>query len=231
MVANIPKAYKCISVLILVLNYSFTYSNQVTKDTVLVDKGIYLGPAISTVGIGVSVTRNISRHWDLRLNGSYLGYSYDVNKLDKDLQGNARLKVGAVGMNVDYYVLRFLYITGGIYYNFTSIDVQAEDAKSVNIGDIILEPKDIGIIKAKIAPGLKIEPYWGIGFNFRRAKKLNFGVEFGLFLIGPAKVKLGATGMLTPSANTAQEQIIENNISPLIYYPNISFRILYRIKR
>jgi len=231
MAATIPKAMKCISVLILVLNYSFAYSNQVKNDTIPIDKSIYLGPDISTMGFGVSIGRNLSRHWNLRLKGSYLGYSYNVNKLDKDLQGNARLKVGAFGGNIDYYILRFLYLTGGISYNYTNIDVLAEDAKSVNVGDIVLEPKDIGIISAKITPGYKIEPYWGIGFNFRRAKKLNFGVEFGLFLIGPAKVKLGATGMLTPSANTAQEQIIEKNISPLIYYPNISFRILYRIKQ
>lgn len=230
MAAHIPKAIRCISVLILVLNSSFIYSNQVKKDTVLINTGIYLGPDISTMGLGISLTRKISRHWDIRLNGSYLGYSYDVHKLDKDLQGTAQLKVGAVGGNLDFYLLRFLYLTGGISYNFTSIEVQAEDATPVNIGDIVLDPKDIGTINAKITPGLKIEPYWGLGFNFRRAKKLNFGVEFGLFLIGPAKVKLGATGMLTPSANKAQEQIIEKNIAPLIYYPNVSFHISYRIK-
>ena len=230
MAGNIPKAIKCIPVLILILNYSFAYSNQLVKDTVSIDKSIFLGPDVSTMGIGVSMTKVLSRHWDLRVKGSYGGYSYDVNKLSKDLTGNAGLRVGSVGMNIDYYLFHFLYLTGGICYNFMNVDVQAEDAKSVNIGDIVLEPKDIGTIRAQIAPGLKIEPYGGIGFNIRRSKKLNFGVEFGLFLMGPPNVKLGATGMLTPSANAAQEQIMEKNISPIIYYPNISFRILYRIK-
>lgn len=215
---------------ILVLHCRLAFSNPVSQDTVPVHKGIYVGLNLSTMGVGVTVTRQISGRWDFRLNGSYFGYSYDVHKLDKDLQGNARLTVGAIGGNIDFYLLHFLYLTGGIACNLTTIQVQAIDANSVTIGDIILEPADIGTISAKIAPGLKIEPYWGLGFNFRRTKKLNFGVEFGLFLIGPPKVKLGATGMLTPSANTAQEQIIEKNIAPLIYYPNVSFHIAYRIK-
>ena len=225
------RAIKWFCVLCLVLHYSLASADTGRRDSVFVYKNVSLGPEISTMGIGLSLTKNLSRHWDVRLKGSTLGYSYDVHKLDKDLQGNARLNVGAIGGNLDFYLLRFIYLTGGIFYNFTKIAVNAQDAKSVNVGDIVLEPKDIGTITARITPGLKIEPYWGLGFNFRRSKKLNFGIEFGLLLIGPAKVKLGATGMLTPSASTAQEQIIEKNIAPLIYYPNVSFHISYRIKR
>ena len=182
------------------------------------------------MGVGVTLTGRISKRFDLRLNGSYLGYTYDVNKLSKDLQGDARLKVGGIGSCLDFYVFRFLYLTAGISYNLTAINVNAQDAKSVSVGDIVLEPKDIGLLFAKITPGYKIEPYFGGGLNFRRRKKLNYGIEFGLYLIGPPKVNLLATGMLEPSASKAQEQIIEKNIAPLIYYPNISFRISYRLK-
>ena len=227
---HIPKVTKRLVLLTIVLNCQFAFSNPVTKDTVIVNKGIYAGLNFSTMGIGVSAAKQIARRWDVRLSGSYLGYSYNVHKLDKDLQGNAHLTVSALGGNIDFYVLRFLYLTGGLSYNMTTVTVHALDAKSVTVGDIVLEPADIGTISAKITPGLKIEPYWGLGLNFRREKRLNFGVEFGLFLIGPPKVSLQATGMLTPSASAAQEQIIEKNISPLIYYPNISFRISYRIK-
>ena len=97
-------------------------------------KELYAGSDFSTVGLGVSVTKQISRRWDFRFNGSYFGYSYDVHKLDKDLQGNARLNVGAIGGNIDFYLLRFLFLSGGMSYNLTTIHVHALDANSVTIG-------------------------------------------------------------------------------------------------
>jgi hypothetical protein len=206
------------------------YSNPVSKDTTLINKGIYTGLTFSTMGYGVTVTKKISGRLDIRLNGSYLGYTYDVNKLSKELQGDVHLKVGSIGGNIDFYVFRFLYLSGGIYYNLTAITIQAQKAESINIGDILLEPGEIGSLQAEITPGSKLDPYFGAGFNVRRDKKLNFGIEFGLFLQGAPHVKLRATGMLEPTASPEQEKIMENNISPLIYYPNISLRISYRIK-
>jgi hypothetical protein len=215
----------------LVFKFSFLDAQSISeeKNGGLKNKPYYAGLNISTIGLGVTLTGIISNRFDTRFGGSYLTKTYDVHKLSKDLKGDAKLSVGAIGGYLDFYLLRFLYLTGGISYNLTSVDVVAQDAKSVNVGDIVLEPKDIGILNARITPGLRIEPYWGMGMNFRRAKKLNFGFEFGLFLIGPPKVKLEASGMLEPSAGKEQEQIIEKNISPLIYYPNVSFRVSYRI--
>lgn len=230
MITATPKAITLLVTVILMVSFLAAHSNPAGDDSTTPNKNISAGLNLSTMGVGVTLTRRVSKRFDIRFVGSYLGYTYDVHKLSADLQGDAKLKVGAIGSYLDFYLLPFLYLTGGLAYNLTSVDVVAQDAESVSLGDIILEPKDIGVLNAKITPGLKIEPYFGGGLNFHRNRKLSFGVEFGLFLIGPPKVKLKATGMLEPTASTAQEQIIEKNISPLIYYPNVSLRITYRIK-
>jgi len=226
----IQKAIRYIAIVVICLKCSCAYSSPDDNKTDFINKGYLVGLNFSTIGFGATLTKNISRRLDFRLNGSYLGYNYDVNKLKKELQGNARLKVGAVGGNIDFYLLRFLYFSGGISYNITSIAIDAKEAESINVGDIVLDPNDIGSLSAKITPGSKINPYFGLGFSFRRQKKLNFGIEFGLFVQGAPKVKLQATGMLEPTASAEQEQIMEKNISPIIYYPNISLRFSYRLK-
>lgn len=224
------KVIKWITVSLISLISFSAQASPAGKDTLGIKHDMHAGLYVSTMGFGGSVTRKIVRRLDVRLNGSYLGYTYDIHKISKDLQGDAVLKVGTVGGNVDFYVFRFLYFSGGLSYNLTNVALKAEKAESLNVGDIVLEPKDIGTLSVVITPGSKIDPYFGMGFNFRREKNLNFGIEFGLFLQGAPKVKLQATGMLEPTASAEQEQIIEQNISPIIYYPNVSLRISYRIK-
>lgn len=229
MSTSICKTIRYIALLTVFMHCSFSYSRN-ADDSTQVNKGLVIGLNLSTIGIGAGVTKNINKRLDVRINGSYFGYTYDIHKLNKSLKGDARLKAGVFGFNADYYVLHPLYITGGLYYNFTSVEVVAQDAEVLNVGDVVLQPKDVGIVEVKITPGSKIEPYLGMGMTFRRAKKISFGFELGLFLQGAPKVKLLASGLLKPTASPEQAKIIEKNISPLIYYPNVSFRISYRIK-
>ena len=227
---SLPKGVIGIAILLLISKNLLANTGYEAKDTSLVKKEILAGINLSTMGFGGSVTKKMSPRFDLRLNGSYLGYSYDVHKLKSELQGDARLKVGAIGVNVDYYLFRFFYFSGGLSYNLTTVTVHALKAESMNVGDIVLDPKDIGTVDAQISPGSRFDPYLGGGFTFRRTRKVSFGIEFGLFFLGPPKVKLRATGMLEPTASVEQEKIVEKNISPIIYYPNISLRLSYRIK-
>lgn len=219
-----------ITILLFSLKSSFAYPGNEAEDMIKPKKEILVGLNLSTLGLGGSVTKNLSSRLDLRLNGSYLAYNYDVHKLKSDLQGDARLKVGAIGLNLDYFIFRFFYFSTGLSYNLTTVTVHALKAQSMNVGDIVLDPQDIGTVEAQIIPGSRIDPYLGGGFCFRRNKKLSFAIEMGLFFQGAPKVKLTATGMLEPTANVDQEKIIENNISPVIYYPNISLRLSYQIK-
>ena len=228
---DFKKATSLVAVFLFSITCLSAYSGTVRKDSLSINRGIRVGFDVSTLGVGGTITKNISKRFDIRLNGSYLGYLYDISKLSTELNGDARMKVGAVGTCVDFYVFRFLYLSGGVSYNFTSVNLQAQMKESISVGDILLEPQDIGSLQVTISPGSKFDPYFGGGITFRRQKKFNFGLELGLFLQGPPDVKLQANGMLEPTASPEQEQIMEKNISPLIYYPYVSFRFSYRIKK
>jgi hypothetical protein len=177
------------------------------------------------------MSKSISKRFDVRINGSYLGYSYDLSKLSTELQGNADLRLGVVGGFLDFYIFRFLYLSGGASYNLTRVTILGQLNKSINVGDIQLEPEDVGTLEVAITPGWKANPYLGFGLNFRRKKQFNMGLEFGVFFQGPPSVKLQATGMLTPTASEEQERLMEKNISPLIYYPYVALRFSYHLKR
>ena len=207
-----------------------SFSNSFKNDSVAYKNGISAGINLSTMGLGVSITKNISKRFDFRLNGSYSGYSYDINKLSSDLQGNARLKLGVAGCFLDFYLFSFLYLSGGASYNMTEVSIQGQMSKAINIGDILLEPADIGELNVAITPGWKLDPYLGFGLNFRRHKPFNLGVEFGVFFQNSPAVSLQATGMLSPTGSKEQELLMEQNISPLIYYPYISFKFSYHLK-
>lgn len=206
------------------------YTSPSSKDSVLYSSGISAGLNLSTMGLGISVTKSITKRFDVRLNGSYSGYTYDINKLSSDLQGDARLVLGGAGSFLDYYVFRFFYLSGGASYNLTKVTIQGQLSDSINIGDILLEPKDIGDLNVAITPGWKVNPYLGLGFNFRRQRNFNIGLEFGVFFQGSPAVTLQATGMLTPTGSKEQELLMEKNIAPLIYYPYISLRFSQHIK-
>ena len=44
---------------------------------------------------------------------------------------------------------------------------------------------------------------------------------------GKPKVELNANGMLEPTANAAQETLIEENIAPLTFLPVVALRVHY----
>lgn len=200
------------------------YASPSEKDSVRYTSGISAGLNVSTMGPGLSVTKRITKRFDVRLNGSYAGYTYDINKLSSDLQGDARLVLGGAGTFLDYYVFRFCYLSGGAAYNLAKVTIQGQLSDSINIGDILLEPKDIGNLNVAITPGWKVNPYLGLGFNFRRQRNFNVALEFGVFFQGAPAVTLEATGMLTPTGSKEQELLMEQNIAPLVYYPYISLR-------
>jgi len=199
-------------------------------DSIPAQRGISAGINFSSRGIGVSVTKSVSKRFDIRLNGSYAGYTYDIHKLNSDLRGDAILRVGMAGCFADFYLARVFYFSGGAVYNFTHMIMNGQSSQAVEVGDIVLEPNEVGDLGVKISPGWKINPYLGLGLSSRNRHAFNVGMEMGLFFQNAPDVELTATGLLSPTASLEQEQLMEKNISPLVYYPYFSLRLSYYIK-
>lgn len=205
-------------------------ANSAYRDSLPSRNGISAGLSFSTMGLGVSATRSISNRFDIRFNGSFAGYTYDIRKVSTDLQGDANFRFGIAGFFTDFYPSRFFYLSGGMVYNFTKVSMVGQSSQAIEIGDIVMEPDEVGNLGVEITPGWKLNPYLGLGINSRNHRPINVGMEFGVFFQNSPDVNLTASGMLSPTANSDQEQLMEKNISPLLYYPYFSLRISYFIK-
>ena len=187
-----------------------------------------IGLKISTYGIGVEGRKIISDKFHIRTGFSHLSINYPLNNIRDDLDGKIRLSPSAIPLVVDYWPHKNIFVSTGAFLNFSKISIDGKVSKSVFIGDIEMYPDEIGHINADLVVGSRFSPYLGFGLSQNIKKYYLFlSFEGGVVFHGEPKVKLRATGMLTPTASDAQEALIEDNISPLTAYPFISFSLNY----
>lgn len=190
------------------------------------------GITLSSFGTGASLFRDVNKRLRLKGTVSYIFYNYSLNKLIPDLQGKANLRVGGVGVFSDWFFGRHIFISGGVSTNFNRLNVSGKMAESVMVGDVEMTPEDIGSVTINIKPSWPVSPYFGLGFGKKisNTKRWGYFLEIGSFLQGAPRVHLAATGMLTPTASEEQEQIMENNIKPIDFWPKIGINVTYKIK-
>ena len=188
-----------------------------------------VGIKFSTFGLGLEGRRILSNKFHLRGGISYLKINYPLEKIRQDMQGNIRVSPSGLSAIFDYLPHKNIFISVGTIFNFTEISLSGKLSESVMIGDIEMLPDEVGHINADLHPRYFISPYLGFGFgqNITQTKKFSFIFESGILFHGQPKVKLSATGLLTPTASAAQETIIEENIAPLSIYPVISISCYY----
>jgi hypothetical protein len=188
-----------------------------------------VGIKFSTFGIGIEGRRILSNKFHLRGGISYLQINYPLEKVRHDMQGEISVSPSGLAAIFDYWPHKNIFLSAGTIFNFTKISISGKLSESVMIGDIEMLPDEVGHINADLFPGYFSSPYLGFGFgqNIAQTKKISFIFETGILFHGRPKVKLNATGMLTPTASAAQETIIEENIAPLSIYPTVSISCYY----
>ena len=220
-----------IFIIILLIFSSFVSAqNQGALTTRTEEQPKWLGSVkISTFGIGVEVRRILYNKFYLRSSVSYFKINYPLKKIRLDMQGNIGVSPSGVAIIFDYWLHKNIFLSAGTILNFTKISITGKISESVMIGDIEMLPDEVGQINADLTPGHFVSPYLGLGFeqNIVQIDKISFIFEFGVLFHGRPKVKLNATGMLTPTASAAQETIIEENLAPLPIYPIISISFYY----
>ncbi len=189
------------------------------------------GITVSSFGPGVVFFRDVKKNVRLKGTASYFFYNYSLHKLVPDLKGDAKLRVGGVGVFSDLFFGRYFFISGGLSTNFNRLNVTGQMAESIMVGDVEMTPEDIGSLSVAIKPAWPVSPYMGFGIGKKISKtgRFGFSLEIGAFLQGEPRVKLAATGMLTPTASEEQEQIMQNNIKPIDFWPKIGININYKI--
>ncbi len=190
-----------------------------------------LGLSVSSFGPGTFLTYHYSDYLKFKANVSYFNYNYSLNELVDDLQGTTKFRVGGLGIYSEFSLLKFLYLSGGVTTNFTSIGAKGKMAESVMIGDIEMTPDDIGELDVKITPSWLLCPYVGFGLERRlnASRRMGYSLEIGTYFQGSPDVEMEATGMLEPTASEEQEMIIENNIKPIDFWPRIAINLTYKL--
>lgn len=195
----------------------------------VIDKPRSFGATLSTFGVGANVSQNIFPKFDVQAGLTWFQYKHPLEKLKPDMHGDIAARLSGLSLTTMYHPLKYLYFSGGGVLNFSRIVIDGILAESVMIGDIEMLPEEVGRLKTDITPSWKLSPYIGIGAGRAITLEQNFSYSFeiGMLFHGKPKVYLNADGMLEPTANEAQEILIEENIAPLTFLPVIALRAHY----
>lgn len=195
--------------------------------------GWAIGIKASSFGPGIEVMKSFTEVFTLRLGGTYFKYNYDLTFDDALSVGEQGvITTGSISVLADFNFLSFMHFTGGLIYNMNEVVVDAKPTEDYYVGDIKVEPETLGTLYYSLTPN-KVCPYVALGFgrSISRYKIVSFTFEAGLIYQGPPKVGLEATGMLTPTDNYAQQQLLESNVQTFTIYPVVNFQLSFRLNK
>lgn len=235
---------KKLTTLILLIGCLLLFTDVISQDTTSSDETMELttktknftagwgvGIKASTFGFGADIVKSFNNNFTLRLGASYYKQDFKVAQFD-DLGAEALnyTKLGSVSLLFDYYVFRSVYLSAGVFYNMNSVEFESKATESQTIGNIEVSPETVGSVSYTLNPN-EICPYIGIGFGhtISRNKLVSFNVDLGALYQGSPKVLLDATGMVSPTANPEQQQLLQDNVEQWQFYPFINFQLSFRI--
>lgn len=235
---------KKLTTLILLVGCLLAFTNSYSQDSSMTDEtsetnpktknftpGWGIGLKANTFGFGADVIKSFNHNFTLRLGASYMKQDFKISTFD-DFGGAAfnYTTLGSVSLIFDYYVFRSVYISAGAMYNMSKLEFESKAEESQTIGNIEVSPETIGGVSYTLLPN-EICPYLGIGFGhtLSRNKVVAFNFDLGAVYQGSPKVKLDATGMVSPTANEEQQQLLQDNVKEWKFYPFMNFQLSFRI--
>jgi hypothetical protein len=190
-----------------------------------------IGLKASTLGFGADIVKSFNSSFTLRLGASYYNHDFKISSFD-DLGGSAfnYTTVGSVSLLFDWYFAKSVYLSAGLIYNMSVLEIESKANKSQYIGEIEITPETMGSINYTLKPN-DICPYLGIGFGhtISRNKLIAFNFDLGALYQGSPKVTLDATGMVAPTANEEQRQLLQDNVKSYMFYPFLNFQLSFRL--
>lgn len=194
--------------------------------------GWALGIKASSFGPGIEIVKSFTEVFSIRLGGTYMKLDYEMGLEDALSVGDqGTITTGSVSLLGDFNFLSFMHFTGGIIYNMNTLDLYSEATDDYYVGEIQVDPQTLGSLTYSLTPNA-VCPYVALGFgrSISRYRIVSFTFEAGLIYQGPPKVGLEATGMLSPTANYAQQKLLESNVQNFTIYPVVNFQLSFRVK-
>lgn len=195
--------------------------------------GLFVSPAISTLGVGLESGIRFNDNVGVRLGGHWLSVSFDRTVDDVDYDADANL--ASFGTLLDYHPFRGGFrLSGGLRFNFNNADLTGEPNTDVTIGNETFAASDVGTLQGDVTYDV-IAPYLGFGYGATLLEgALSVGFDMGVMYQGAADVDLDAEGgALQGSAvledNLAlEEQDLEDDLDDYRFYPVIGLAVIYR---
>ncbi len=190
-----------------------------------------LGGKVGTLGVGGELTANIVPSVDARV--GYNALDVDFNKQEfEDIEYNTGLDFSSLSVLADWHVFDGGFrVSGGFISMDNELRMDARPKTSVEIGDHIYTPSEIGTLTGKVEFD-KIAPYIGIGWGnpFITHSRLGIATDFGIAFTNSPDVYLSATGMAAglQSNLDIERRKMKDDVDSIKIYPIISFSIYYR---
>jgi hypothetical protein len=204
-------------------------------------------------GLGVDVATPLATKINLRASASFLNYSPTVTA--SGIPVDAAIELRSVGAGVELFPYHnSFHITPGVtLFNGSHVaavaNITGGSTFTIDDTDYVSSPADPVHGTFDLSMGRKVAPSLTVGFGnmLRRDSHWSVPVEVGFQYIGQPKLTLAMTGSVCDSGgngcdtiandpdamqNLASEQTkINNEISPLRFYPILKVGLSYRFGR
>ena len=199
------------------LSQNSFYEGEVHK------KGMAIGIKLTSFGPGADVVATLTKKLNVRAGVAYFPYKYNQSIVSGDATTiNGKAKFGAVTMGVDWQFIRFMYLSGGLIYNFTKIDF--------DVVPTTITPENNGMVAYHLEPNHYC-PYLsiGIGRTISRTKVVSFGFDIGATYQGTTSVDYVVTPSISNDKLTKWTNNIKSGSKLYKFYPMINFLVAFRL--
>lgn len=184
---------------------------------------------VSTLGIGLDGTTNISKDLNVRVGGNFFSFNVDGGKAGDDYIYTAKTNLLSFSALLDYFPGGSIFkVSGGVLLNLNKVDIDMIPGQTYLINGKTYDKSNLGSVNSK-TEFTKINPYLGIGIgNSLAYKKFGFTMDIGTVYQFEPQVTMTATGLIAPTAS--QESIVEDNVKWFKVYPVVTFGLTYRFE-
>ncbi len=192
----------------------------------------FVGPVISTLGLGLEAGVRLNERFGLRLGGNYFQLSFDrtIDEIDYD----ADAELGSIGALADVYPFGGGFrVTGGLRLNFNQAELTGRGNGTVEIDDVVFDADDVGTLDGDVDYDT-VAPYLGIGYGGAMlGGALLVTFDLGVMYQGSPDVALTADGVLADdpallAALENEEQKVEDDLDDYQFYPVAGIALTYR---
>ncbi len=195
--------------------------------------GLYVSPAISTLGLGLEVGARLNETFGLRFGGNW--FSLEVDREIDDVDYDADATLASLGALVDYHPFQGGFrMSGGLRFNFNKADLTGTPDEDIEIGDTVFDADDVGTLDGDASFDV-FAPYIGVGYGAALLDgSLSIGFDLGVMYQGKADVDLDAEdGLLEgdpvlEAELAAEEQDVEDDLEDFQFYPVVGLALVYR---